>query len=115
MASMDEFRALLPVQAAKAKYYESIGEQVAEWTEDRAAFTVTLYPENEWDVCIVYDNGVEYIRSDISASLPEALYRALRMLSFAVQTDQLRVQDEVRRMDILLYKLVDAIAKEAKP
>ena len=115
MPSMDDFKALLPVQAAKASYYA--GDTVAEWTEDRATFTVTLYPEDEacWDVCIVYDNGVEYIRSDISASLPEALYRALRMLSFAVQTDQLRVQDEVRRMDILLYKLVDAIAKEAKP
>ena len=115
MASMDEFRKLLPVQAAIAKFYAN--DTVAEWTEDRVTFTITLYPndENCWDVFVIYDNGVEYTSSDLHASLPVALYRSLRFLTFEVELDQLRVQDEMQRLHIMTDKLADAITWEAKP
>lgn len=113
MSSMDEFRALLPEQAAKAKFYA--GDTVAEWTQDRATFTATLYPSDEacWDVFVVYDNGTQYTSSDLNSSLPVALYRALRFLTFEVELDQLRVQDEMQRLHILTDKLADAITGEA--
>jgi len=115
MASMDEFRKLLPEQAAKAKFYAN--DTVAEWQDEHVTFTVTLYPndENCWDVFIVYDNGVQHTSSDISDSLPVALYRALRMTAFAVQMHLLQAQYEMQRLHILTDKLAEAAVGGIKP
>lgn len=49
MRGMDEFREMMPDQAAIAKYYAS--DTVAEWDDGPLRFTVTL-DEGQWEVVI---------------------------------------------------------------
>lgn len=113
MPSMDDFKILMPEQAAIAKYFDHGSEEVAEWNDGRFYFCVTLYRGEEcWDVFVSYDDGSE--EHDVSASdtlLGDAMRTAIADLAY-----EIRMDIDLRTSELhALQSFVDRIIERSEP
>ena len=113
MPSMNDFKVLMPEQAAIAKYYDQGGEEVAEWNDGRFYFCVTLYKGEEcWDVFVSYDDSSEELTVSASDTLlSNAMRTAIADLAY-----EIRMDIELRTSELhALQSFVDRIIERSEP
>lgn len=93
MSDLSDFIFLLPEQAAKAKYFEHGSDKVAEWEEGAFLFTVTRYPDGEWDVFLRFEDFDPPLDA---CTMDKSLASALRLVISSMLIQVLSKRSKIR-------------------